>query len=125
MFPYVELGATVGLVDQKMGTSGVDKAGRTPLHYAAFGVDDRLAPLEPPGVQVRVRALVEAGADVNATDSCGMRPLYFAAMRRSTIRGTSSVVGVLISGGAEVDALDSHGNTPLSNAVCGYRATAG
>ena len=92
-----------------------DRMGRTPLHYAVCGIENPLAPVEPSAASVR--ALIEAGADVNASDSGGWRPLHFAA----TSRSNATVVGVLISAGAEVDVQDNYGNTPLWRAVFEYR----
>jgi len=81
--------------------AGVDRAGRTPLHYAA--VD---------GAVAEVERLLGAGADPAAADDNGWTPLHFAAQARSV-----DVARALIRAGAKVDARDSYGNTPLFRAV--------
>jgi ankyrin repeat protein len=80
---------------------GVDRSGRTPLHYA---VADRDAE--------RVRALLAEGADPAATDDDGWTPLHFAAQENA-----AEVAGLLLDAGAPVNARDVNGNSPLHNAV--------
>src|SRR5690606_17154822 len=80
---------------------GVDRMGRTELHYAALDSD-----------LPKVKALLLAGADPNASDENGSTPLHFAAQSNSF-----PVSEVLLKAGAKVDSDDSNGNTPLSNAV--------
>jgi hypothetical protein len=80
---------------------GVDRAGRTPLHYAA--VDGAIAD---------AARLIGAGADPNAQDDEGWTPLHFAAQS-----GSPDIVRALIAAGAKVDTRDNHGNTPLFRAV--------
>ena len=83
---------------------GVDRAGRTPLHYAA---SDNLV--------CEVIRLVIEGADVNARDDAGWTPLHFAAQSKA-----ARIAETLLNHGAQVNAMDANGNTPLSNAVFGY-----
>src|SRR5215468_5895663 len=85
--------------------AGVDRAGRTPLHYAAADA-----------AVTDVTRLLKSGADPNIQDDNGWSPLHFAAQANSP-----DVVRALIAAGARVDTRDSHGNTPLSKAVfsCG------
>jgi uncharacterized protein len=80
---------------------GVDRLGRTPLHYAAAE-----------GKESEVSRLVAERADANVKDDNGWSPLHFAAQA-----GATNVVSMLIAAGAEIDAVDTNGNTPLSNAV--------
>ena len=96
------------------------------------------------------RALIDAGADVNAYVSRGFTPLYAAAQLSSAemtrllitegavvnalqyggitpliaaaTEGNADIVKVLLDAGAEVNATDRNGDTPLSWAV---RAGAG
>ena len=60
-----------------------------------------------------IRALVEAGAEVNARADDGRTPLMFAA------QGTPSaeVIQALVEAGAEVDARTDDGVTPLMYAA--------
>jgi ankyrin repeat protein len=80
---------------------GVDRMGRTPLHYAV--VDGKLD---------EAKKLLAAGADASARDDNGWTPLHFAAQGWRV-----DFADLLLSSGAEIDAQDSHGNTPLGKAV--------
>jgi ankyrin repeat protein len=84
---------------------GVDRAGRTPLHYAA--VDGEIG---------RVRELLVSGVDAGAADDEGSTPLHFAAQENRV-----EIVQLLLKAGAAVDPRDSHGNTPLFRAVFNSR----
>ena len=84
---------------------GVDKGGRTPLHYAALA-DDTAA----------VRMLLSHGANPNAADRQGFTALHFAAQH-----GAISAAEALLAAGAQVDAVNSYGNTPLFTAVFNSR----
>lgn len=76
----------------------------TPLHHARRGDV--------------VRLLVTAGANVNAADSWGQRPLHCAAKLPFDERNQQIMVA-LIEAGADVDARDKDGATPLLHA-CGF-----
>lgn len=84
---------------------GLDRAGRTPLHYAALEgrTDD-------------VRSAIGAGADPSHPDHSGFTPLHFAAQGQH-----AETARVLIEAGAVVDAQDSFGKTPLSVALFNVR----
>lgn len=84
---------------------GVDRMGRTPLHYAVAE-----------GNEQDVSRLLNEGVDVNARDDNGWSPLHFAAQANS-----AALASRLLSAGAEVDALDANGNSPLSSAVFNSR----
>ncbi len=80
---------------------GVDRMGRTELHYAANEGD-----------LTKVKALLAGGARAELPDDNGWTPLHFAAQARSV-----PVAEALLAAGSPTDAPDRDGNTPLSTAV--------
>jgi ankyrin repeat protein len=80
---------------------GVDRYGRTDLHYAAAKGDAQ-----------KVASLLAAGANAGACDDDGCTPLHAAVKSWSL-----SICVALLNAGAPVDCQDVHGNTPLGNAV--------
>jgi ankyrin repeat protein len=84
---------------------GVDRLGRTELHYAANSGD-----------LAKVQALLAGGVQPDLPDDNGWTPLHFAAQADSV-----AISEALLAAGASVDPRDSHGNTPLSNAVFNFR----
>jgi len=60
-----------------------------------------------------MRSLLENGADVEAENVDGLRPIHYAVRT-----GLVDLVELLIQHGANVDAADVHGNRPLHDAVC-------
>jgi ankyrin repeat protein len=95
----------VGKHPKRTERAGVDRAGRTPLHYAAAD-----------GAVAEVIRLLASGADPNARDDNDWSPLHFAAQA-----GSPDVTRALIAAGASVDLRDSYGNTPLFGAVFSSR----
>ena len=91
------------LIDSGADLEARDASGQTELHRAASG--ENLADVE---------ALIDAGADVNAT-SLGLRltPLQLAAARGAG----PSILQALLDGGAEVGARDIRGWTALHRAA--------
>jgi ankyrin repeat protein len=85
--------------------AGLDRQGRTALHYAALA-DDTAA----------VSRLLSEGADPNVADRDGFTALHFAAQE-----GAVAAAGALLAAGAQVDAVNSYGNTPLFTAVFNSR----
>ena len=84
---------------------GVDRMGRSKLHYAAME-----------GNTAQVRELLSAGADAGLPDDNGWTPLHFAAQEQRV-----DVAEILLVAGTTVDAPDAHGNTPLFRAVFNSR----
>lgn len=92
-------------IPKKIDRPGLDKYGRSELHYAAAEKDLR-----------KVSSLLSEGLDINAKDDDGRSPLHFATQTDSI-----EVVSKLLSAGANVNAADANGNSPLSNAVFNSR----
>ena len=78
-----------------------NKYGATPLHWAAEH-----------GTMGAVRALIDAGAYIDAKDDRGRRPLH-----RAAAHGTADAVQSLINAGAAVDARTYQNRTPLHAAA--------
>src|SRR5271157_5666677 len=74
----------------------------------AFGADLRLVDAVEKRDQKAVRALIKAGADVNAVRDDGSTPLIWAASRDD-----AEIVSALLAAGAKVNAADENGETPL------------
>ena len=85
--------------------------GTTPLMAAAGLGKATYTPREPRGVrspsaEIAVRALVEAGADVNAINEAD-----FTALHGAAFRGINEVIEYLVTQGADIDARDFRGRT--------------
>jgi truncated hemoglobin YjbI len=88
-----------------------DSGGHTPLYRAANECGWRMGPLV-------VRALVAAGADVNARSGVTRATALHMAARR----GYLAIAQTLLECGASIDARDRKGDTPLERAVHCRRA---
>ena len=88
-------------LDKGASVKAIDSVGRTPLMMAAEYNPD-------PAV---VRALLTAGADINAQDTCGGNCLFYATGK------PLDVVTMLLSFGADPNAGSSDGETPFMNAA--------
>lgn len=80
---------------------GVDRYGRTELHYAACDGD-----------AAKVRTLLATGLSPGAPDDNGWTPLHFAVQAWSL-----EACIALLEAGAPVNCQDIHGNTPLFRAL--------
>jgi uncharacterized protein len=94
-----------GKLPKRKDRPGVDRLGRTELHYAACEGD-----------VAETTKLIAAGAQVDLADDNGWTPLHFAAQSQSV-----PIAEALLAAGGSVDPQDSHGNTPLSTAVYNSR----
>ncbi|WEW59774.1 hypothetical protein PRK78_005254 [Emydomyces testavorans] len=74
-----------------------DQEGRTPIHLAVLGDDERM-----------IGALARASMNCNVLDGDGYTPLHVAAILRKC-----GIIEELIQNGADVNARDARGNTPL------------
>ena len=86
--------------------------GTTPLMAAAGLGRATYTPRQPRGVrsptaEAAVRLLMEAGADVDATNEAD-----FTALHGATFRGLNEVIEYLVAQGADIDARDFRGRTP-------------
>lgn len=88
------------LLTRKPPLEAKDRFGRTPLAVACWGAGP---------YQYLVRILLEAGAQLEATDADGFTPLMLAA-----VHGNPDVLGVLLQRGAKVDVVAADGRTALS-----------
>lgn len=90
-----------GKTPKKRSRHGVDRLGRTPLHYAC--VDGNVA---------LCRQLLTDGADPSAADDNGWAPLHFSAQNYFP-----EITQLLLRAGADPNARDSYGNSPLWRAA--------
>lgn len=88
-----------------------DEGGMTALHHAAGF-----------GATAAVQYLIEQGADINAADKNGLRPLHHAAESKNRHSGTA--IETLLENGADIEARDKRGTTPLLYALLRNRAAA-
>lgn len=87
-----------------------DEKGLTALHHAAgFGA--------APAIQY----LIEHGANIDAADKAGLRPLHHAA--ESKDRHSSAAIETLLESGADIEARNRRGVTPLLYALLRNRAS--
>ena len=91
-------------VDVSADPNFLDEDGWPPLMYAVQGVDDEATR--------EVQALVDAGAQVNATTPYGMTVLM-----RSVYKGTEGMVRYLLAAGANAHVRDQEDETVLMKAM--------
>jgi truncated hemoglobin YjbI len=102
------------LLDLGAPADVTDGGGHTPLHCLANEC-------KPPGGGDIVRALVQAGANVDSRD----RAKHCTALHVAARRGNVEVAEALLDCGASIDPKDSLGDTPLRRAVnCGKTGVA-
>ena len=88
-------------------------AGDTALHMSAAAHAPDL-----------VRALVDAGADVDAVNRRGAQPLHYAVDGSRDAAAQSDTITALLDAGADPNATDKGGTTPLHRAIRNRRASA-
>jgi ankyrin repeat protein len=98
-----DLGAVRSLLEQGARVDAVDDAGATALVAAAYGNHVEVA-----------RALVDAGADVNAKDSTEQSAYLIAT---SEVGDELELLELTLGAGADVDAKDSYNGTGLIRAA--------
>lgn len=86
------------LFDEIGSTHELNRDQTTLLHHASLNKDPCVAKL-----------LLERGADIEAKDRLGMRPIYYASFY-----GLVKTVNLLVESGADIRAKDYIGRTPLS-----------
>ena len=138
-----DIEAVRSLLDEGAAVNAAQGDGMTGLHWAARNGDVEMARLliegeadldvvtrigdhtplhvaSAAGSAPVVSALVEAGADANATTTTGATPLHFAAAS-----GSGEAVAALLDHGAQVDAREPQwGQTPLMFAAAAGRVDA-
>ena len=87
--------------------------GTTPLMAAAGLGRATYRPVEPrgersPSAELAVEILLEAGADINATNEAD-----FTALHGAAFRGLNEVIEYLVAEGADINARDFRGRTPF------------
>eukprot|EP01098_Paradermamoeba_levis_P012357 TRINITY_DN538_c0_g2_i1.p1 TRINITY_DN538_c0_g2~~TRINITY_DN538_c0_g2_i1.p1 ORF type:complete len:136 (-),score=31.84 TRINITY_DN538_c0_g2_i1:42-449(-) len=97
------------LLDQGVNIDGMNRFGKTPLHFAT-----------EKGHFSLVQLLIDKGSNVNAKDGSGWTHLHIAVHG-----GHLSIVQLLIDRGSDVNARTTHGNIPsdfagISEAVADY-----
>jgi ankyrin repeat protein len=85
----------------RIGIASRDIEGDTPLHAALWARDDEAA-----------RALVDSGADINATGDMGYTPLHVAVAQTNAV-----LAAYLSERGASWDTPNEFGFTPRTNAM--------
>lgn len=109
------MAAAKALLAKGANPNAVNLMGDKPIHkvwMGAFALDAKTQKQERAFTLALVKALVKAGADVDATDADGQTALHYAAKEDDI-----EVFKFLISKGASDDVKDKKGNLPLDVAT--------
>jgi hypothetical protein len=87
--------------------AAANRRGQQPLHYAVDGMPGSCT-WDPSAQVATVVALLDAGADPNATDTGAVTPLHRAVRNRC-----AAAVRALLDGGADARRPNGSGSTPL------------
>ena len=113
--------------DVKAGGGKPEKTAIAALKRRGLGVSaDQLRRSSLEGNATDVKALLDAGVDVNSGASLSDSPLYFAVFsgcgaKKGETEGLVNTVAVLVAAGADLKRKDDNGNTILTSAaqMCG------
>ena len=82
-------------------------------------LNEKLLKITRVGIANSIQALIDAGANCNATDEDGWTPLHYAAER-----GEAECIAVLLAAGADMSIKDNEGRTPFHLAVISLNISA-
>ena len=97
---------SVILIEHGVDLNPKDKDGQTPLHYAAFYGNLRIA-----------QSLLINGADLNITDNYGNQPLWTAVFNDKGFGKRIDIIRLFVENGAAVNHKNNVGKSPLDFAV--------
>lgn len=115
----------INIFDMLLAKTGnidaVDDLGQTPLHHVFRTLEEDTAPdfrhlivsypvivFDPKSARHMIDCIIDHGANVNITDSCGNTPLHHACWRNSL-----SAVSRLLLAGADAKCRNQDGNLPV------------
>lgn len=96
------------VLDTLLATNKFDATAKNAALLAAVKLNNDSRIQNDPDINTKVKALLDAGAEVNTKNEQDVTPLHFAAQY-----GTGETMVQLIEAGADVNARDKNGKTPL------------
>ena len=82
-------------------------------------LNEKLLKTAQMGIADKLQALIEAGANCNATDKYGCTPLHYAAENDD-----AQCIAALVAAGADISIKDNEGHTPFHLAVINLNISA-